>query len=149
MEGAGYEMYMTGKWHVDAPTDSVFQNVVHVRPGMPRDAWSHMGTLPHVNKMLEEGKSEAEIRQVGYNRPLSENDTLWSPTDKKFGGFWQDGKHWSEVLKDDALCFIDRAKASDKPFFMYLAFNAPHDPRQSPQKYLDMYPLENISLPKS
>ena len=32
---------------------------------------------------------------------------------------------------------------------MYLAFNAPHDPRQAPQKYLDSYPLENISLPKS
>jgi len=43
MEGGGYETYMTGKWHVDAPADSVFQNVVHVRPGMPRDAWSHQG----------------------------------------------------------------------------------------------------------
>jgi arylsulfatase A-like enzyme len=32
---------------------------------------------------------------------------------------------------------------------MYLAFNAPHDPRQAPQEYLDKYPLENISLPKS
>ena len=46
MEGAGYDTYMTGKWHVDAPADSVFQNVVHVRPGMPRDAWSHQGTIP-------------------------------------------------------------------------------------------------------
>ena len=24
MEGAGYETYMTGKWHIDAPADSVF-----------------------------------------------------------------------------------------------------------------------------
>ena len=149
MEDAGYDTYMTGKWHVDAPADSVFQNVVHVRPGMPRDAWSHQGTIPLINEMVKNGKSEEEIRSVGYNRPLNENDTAWSPTDKKFGGFWQDGKHWSEVLKDDALGFIDKAKASEKPFFMYLAFNAPHDPRQAPQEYLDMYALENISVPKS
>ncbi|TMM56772.1 DUF4976 domain-containing protein [Maribacter algarum] len=149
MEGAGYETYMTGKWHVDAPADSVFQNVVHIRPGMPRDAWSHQGTIPYINKMLKEGKSEEEIRAIGYNRPLNENDTLWTPTNKVFGGFWQDGKHWSEVLKDDALGFIDQTKSSDKPFFMYLAFNAPHDPRQAPQKYLDLYPLENISVPES
>ena len=32
---------------------------------------------------------------------------------------------------------------------MYLAFNAPHDPRQAPQAYLDKYPLENISVPES
>ncbi len=25
MEGAGYETYMTGKWHVDAPATSVFK----------------------------------------------------------------------------------------------------------------------------
>ena len=32
---------------------------------------------------------------------------------------------------------------------MYLAFNAPHDPRQAPQGYLDLYPLSGISLPAS
>lgn len=149
MEGAGYDTYMTGKWHVDAPADSVFQNVVHIRPGMPRDAWSHWGTIPFINKMIEDGKSEEEIRAIGYNRPLDENDTLWNATNKDFGGFWQDGKHWSEVVKDDALGFIEQTKKSENPFFMYLAFNAPHDPRQAPQKYLDMYPLENISVPKS
>lgn len=149
MEGAGYETYMTGKWHVDAPADSVFQNVVHVRPGMPRDSWNHQGSISIINEMLNNGKTESEIRKIGYNRPLSETDTAWSPTDKKFGGFWQGGKHWSEVLKDDALGFIDQTKSSDKPFFMYLAFNAPHDPRQAPQEYLDKYPLKNISLPKS
>ena len=32
---------------------------------------------------------------------------------------------------------------------MYLAFNAPHDPRQSPQECLDMYPLDKISVPEN
>ena len=149
MESAGYDTYMTGKWHVDAPADSVFGNVVHIRPGMPSDSWNHGGRIQLFNGLLEQGMSESELRSIGYNRPLSENDTTWSPTDEKFGGFWLGGKHWSEVLKDDALGFIENTKKSDKPFFMYLAFNAPHDPRQAPQEYLDKYPLENISLPKS
>lgn len=149
MEGAGYETYMTGKWHVDAPATSVFQNVTNVRRGMPWDSWGHGDKIPVINEMIKNGKSNEEIRAIGYNRPLSEIDTTWSPTDTKFGGFWVGGKHWSEVLKDDALNFIEKAKSSDNPFFMYLAFNAPHDPRQAPQEYLDKYPLENISLPKS
>lgn len=32
---------------------------------------------------------------------------------------------------------------------MYLAFNATHDPRQAPQRFLDMYPLENIKVPEN
>ena len=86
---------------------------------------------------------------VGYNRPLNEDDTTWTPWDKKFGGYWEGGKHWSEVLGDDAIEFVNAAKGKDKPFFMYLAFNAPHDPRQSPKEFVDMYPLEKIAVPES
>lgn len=32
---------------------------------------------------------------------------------------------------------------------MYLAFNAPHDPRQSPKEYVDRYPLDTISVPEN
>jgi len=39
------------------------------------------------------------------------------------------------------------AKKDPQPFFIYLAFNAPHDPRQSPREYLDRYPLEKIKTP--
>lgn len=125
MQKAGYETYMTGKWHVKTSAEKLFNHVVHVRPGMP-------GTVPEA-----------------YNRPLSANDFSWTPWNKDFGGYWKGGKHWSEVLGDDAVAFIDSAKNSENPFFMYLAFNAPHDPRQSPKEYVDMYPLENISLPES
>jgi len=38
---------------------------------------------------------------------------------------------------------------SDNPFFMYLAFNAPHDPRQAPKEYVDMYPLEKVVVPEN
>ncbi len=125
METAGYETYMTGKWHIRAKADSIFNHVGHVLRGMPFDT------------------------PEGYNRPLSENDTLWKPWKKEFGGYWKGGKHWSELVKDDAVSFIEDAAKKDNPFFMYVAFNAPHDPRQSPKEYVDMYPLDKVSVPES
>lgn len=150
LESNGYETYMTGKWHVDAPASTVFQNVKHVRPGMPKDAWDHWKMVAKFDSLskIKNAKSST-IMPNGYNRPLSKKDTSWSATDTSKGGFWQGGKHWSEVLKDDAISFINKAKTKDNPFFMYLAFNAPHDPRQAPQEYLDMYNLEEISVPES
>ena len=41
MSEAGYKTYMTGKWHVKTPAATIFDNVVHVRPGMPRDKFVH------------------------------------------------------------------------------------------------------------
>lgn len=43
----------------------------------------------------------------------------------------------SDVFTDEALRFIQSEK--DKPFFVYLAFNAPHTPLQVPEKYESMY----------
>ncbi|GAA3610713.1 sulfatase-like hydrolase/transferase [Flavivirga amylovorans] len=146
----GYKTYITGKWHVDAAAGKLFDNAVHIRPGMPRDAWKHSKMVTKFDSLskVKNAKSET-IMPNGYNRPKSVNDTSWSPTDRSKGGFWEGQKHWSEVLKDDAIAFIDKAKDDENPFFMYLAFNAPHDPRQAPKEYLEMYPLKNISVPKS
>ena len=84
---------------------------------------------------------------VGYGRPVNEDDNSWKSSDTSQGGFWEGGKHWSEVLADDAINLIEDSKKVDDPFFMYLAFNAPHDPRQAPERFLEMYPIENIKLP--
>ncbi|WP_223552127.1 sulfatase-like hydrolase/transferase [Aestuariivivens sp. NBU2969] len=125
MQTKGYDTYITGKWHVEAKPDSVFNHIGHVLRGMPFDT------------------------PEGYNRPQNENDTLWKPWKKEFGGYWKGGKHWSELVKDDAVAFIDSAAQKQQPFFMYVAFNAPHDPRQSPKKYVDMYALDSIAIPES
>ena len=123
IKSAGYDTYMTGKWHVRADAERSFDYVTHVRPGMP-------------NQTPE-----------GYHRPIDGQPDAWSPYDTRFEGFWKGGKHWSEVLADDAEAFLQQAAQRDNPFFMYLAFNAPHDPRQSPKSYVDRYPLENLELP--
>ncbi|CAN5224483.1 sulfatase-like hydrolase/transferase [soil metagenome] len=149
MKQHGYNTYMSGKWHVQAPPDQVFATVRHVRPGMPSDSWGKGGGDKKVAEAFKNNADVVAAMPVGYNRPIDENDNSWSPTDPKFGGFWEGGQHWSEVLKNDALAFIKDASKREDPFFMYLAFNAPHDPRQSPQEFIDKYPIENISLPKS
>ncbi|WP_373515695.1 sulfatase-like hydrolase/transferase [Persicitalea sp.] len=149
LEAAGYDTYMTGKWHVDAPAKKIFGQAEHIRGGMPKDTWSS----PEKQAAFKEAKagkiSWAEAMPNGYNRPLSANDKSWSPTDTSKGGFWEGGKHWSEVITDDARDFARQASQSKKPFFMYLAFNAAHDPRQSPQEFVGMYPLESIEIPAS
>ncbi len=75
-----------------------------------------------------------------YDRPLDPNDWEWTPWDTAFGGFWKGGTHWSEVVANETMGFLDRASESENPFFMYVAFNAPHDPRQSPKEYVKSNP---------
>lgn len=53
-----------------------------------------------------------------------------------------------KVLADGAIDFL-RGRNKDKPFFMYLAFECPHDPRVAPKEYLDKYPLDAIPTPPS
>ncbi len=125
MQKAGYDTYMSGKWHVKEDPNNVFQTVKDVRPGMPNQT------------------------EAGYNRPIEGQPDVWKPWDTQYDGFWKGGKHWSEVLGDNAVDFIGQAAQRENPFFMYLAFNAPHDPRQSPKEYVDKYPLDKVAVPEN
>jgi choline-sulfatase len=125
MKRAGYATYMTGKWHVSIDAEKLFDVAKDIRPGMPKDT------------------------PEGYNRPIQGQRDPWSPSDPKFGGFWEGGTHWSEVVANHAEDFLWKASTSSNPFFMYLAFNAPHDPRQSPKEFVDRYPSEKIKVPKN
>ncbi len=125
MAAQGYETYFSGKWHISADAEKAFDHVVNKRPGMAND------------------------KKEGYNRPITGKPDIWNPSDPKFEGFWKGGKHWSEVLGDNGIAFLEQAAKSDKPFFMALHFNAPHDPRQSPKEYVDRYPLDRIKMPEN
>ena len=57
------------------------------------------------------------------------------------------GKHSSELLTDAAIELLKKNADGDKPFFMYLAYLAPHDPRTMPDKFREMYDAEKITLP--
>ena len=52
----------------------------------------------------------------------------------------------STVFADEAIRYIQQAKGN-KPFFLYVAFMAPHDPRNPPEKYRKMYYENRPPLP--
>lgn len=52
----------------------------------------------------------------------------------------------STVFADAAIEFIEGA-GGDRPFFLYVAFTAPHDPRNPPEKYREMYYKARPPLP--
>jgi arylsulfatase A-like enzyme len=123
LQSTGYETYMSGKWQGKIDANKIFDHVLNANSTGP-------------NQTPE-----------GYNRPRSPDDNLWQPWDEKYEGFWKGGKHWSEVLADDARIHFREIAKKEAPFFMYLAFHAPHDPRQAPKKFVDRYPLDKISVP--
>jgi len=126
LKAAGYRTYFAGKWHTAIhEAKSSFDVVGTIRPGMARDT------------------------PDGYNRPDADGVRTWLPWDKSKGGHWEGGKHWAAILADEGVGLIDQAAHRDEPFFMYLAFNSPHDPRQSPKEYVDMYPIDSIKVPRN
>lgn len=56
------------------------------------------------------------------------------------------GKHATEVFCDTGVSFIERAR-EDQPFFLYMAFTSPHDPRTAPKPFADLYDPADIPLP--
>ncbi|WP_298502647.1 sulfatase-like hydrolase/transferase [uncultured Maribacter sp.] len=144
----GYHSQIVGKWHQDnASLHRSFNDgekimglgvylTDHFR--MPLWDWDKKGKFAKEDAYLltynEEGKT--------VKRPLNKNDKR-GPT-----GTEEDGPHTSEIFAEDASKFIKKYKKK-RPFFMYLAFHAPHDPRQAPQEYRDLYPPEKIELPPS
>jgi arylsulfatase A-like enzyme len=50
------------------------------------------------------------------------------------------------IICDEAIRLIDE-RPKDKPFFAYLAFETPHDPRVAPKRFLDAYDPGRIPLP--
>ena len=72
---------------------------------------------------------------------------LGSPPGKIFHDLWRDETevfeepaYMSEVLGREAQAFLSRQKA-EQPFFLYVAFGAPHYSMMAPKKYLDRFPV--------
>ena len=137
---AGYDTFMTGKWHNRA--EALKRSFKTVGP-------TGGGMFPSKDTNAEENEKKGIVKDP-YDRPRPGNS--WSPYDKTLTGHWRnvDGEivHSSKLWADTAVDYLeDHVTGSDNPFFMYVAFHAPHDPRQSPKEYVDMYPPEKIKVP--
>lgn len=58
------------------------------------------------------------------------------------------GKHSSTLLTDAAIDMLKKNAGGD-PFYMYLAYLAPHDPRTMPDEFRKMYDPDKIPLPEN
>lgn len=133
LRAAGYATFITGKWHLDAV-------------GLQR-SFSEQGPV---------GPGFLDSTPDMYDRPSRGN--TWQPTNKALFGHWlktglwlnqepDTTQHSSELYANAAIDYLRKTAVRKDPFFMYVAFNAPHDPRQAPQEYLDMYPVDKIAIP--
>ena len=132
----GYETIGLGKWHNGCPAyaRSFTQGAKIFFGGM----WDHWN-VPTC-RYDPTGKYDNVINFVvdffSDNHPLAVHCDEFDP-----------GKHSSTLLTDAAIELLDKNVNKEKPFFMYLAYLAPHDPRTMPDEFRAMYDPEKISLP--
>ncbi len=82
-----------------------------------------------------------------YSLPLC----AFSPTGEypKGAEVIHSGKHSAEVYTDACVRFLEDPATRDQPFFAYVAFQTPHDPRQCPAEFRARYRDEELKLPLS
>ena len=120
---AGYHTMMSGKWHLGwrdegCPTARGFEQFYGTRGYID----SYFTILPRTEIYLNEKMIlPVTERPVNHLNP----DQEWYTTD---------------VFTDYALHFIDNARQTDdRPFFLYLAYNAPHFPLHAKPEDLKKY----------
>jgi len=91
----------------------------------------HLGPT---DKITEHGFDDVYSKHA--NRPCHANYTLDGKTIKM--QMVNDGIYHLDACSEAARAFIERHH--QKPFFLYLAFRAPHVPLDAPQKYLSRFP---------
>src|SRR5688500_2271647 len=106
LKEAGYSTGMVGKWHLGT------------REGYtPTDRG-----FDNFYGFLGGAHSYEKLSATGKN-PILRGKT---PVDEK--------EYLTDAFGREAVAFIDQQQA-DKPFFLYLAFNAIHSPMEAPEKY--------------
>lgn len=114
---AGYRTFSTGKWHLPGkPTEHGFDRFFGLRGG----ASNHFDPSGHL-KLGEE---------LYFNSELMMDD-------KDFGEYPKDF-YTTDAFTDYALKFIQETPAN-QPFFLYLAYTAPHWPLQAPPETIEKY----------
>ena len=148
LRDSGYDMYFSGKWHVssvETPRDrgwDMSSGVAAVRDHSDR----YYHTLPDMREWgqyqrlaggpLDRERGEGEILRPGY--PLythyAEHEDLFR--DQK-------------VVSDAVEALRKRKGGADKPWCHFVGTLGPHDPYFAPQRFLDMYDVDDIELPES
>jgi len=114
LQAAGYQTMMCGKWHVTRYTG----------PEGPKHTWPLQRGFEKFFGTIEGGGS--------YFNPVSltrGNQFVEAP-----GDFY-----YTEAISEAAAQFIEEASRSEKPFFLYVAYTAPHWPLHARQPDMARY----------
>ena len=137
----GYRMAWTGKWHVsveEGPQDRGWQQVLRVSAHKAREhhtAWEQYEKL--AQRAADAERGEGQILRPGYG------------TYTMYGTRPDHGKHHDELVTQDAVETLPELAKGDDPWCMFVGAVAPHDPYVVPQRFRDLYDLDDVPLPPS
>ena len=131
----GYHAMEIGKWHngVESFCRS-FDDGANIFFGGMWDHWN----VP-VNSFRPDGHYD---KQINFTPNFSANSDSIKVLAEKINA----GVHSTDLFSGSAVEYIKNYD-SDQPFFLYLSFLAPHDPRTMPEQFRTMYDPEKITLP--
>ena len=128
LKAAGYVTGQVGKWHLDLVGGAKGEKALRVSKEY----------MPHAQGFDEYFRGE--IRQFYASHDLQGKPFTDAPH------VVADNRFRVVVQTDAALSFLDRRAAKpEQPFFLYLAYYAPHVPLESPEPWFSKTPAE---LPK-
>ena len=111
LQDAGYETAIVGKWHLGHADKKYWPK----QRGFDHQYGPLIGEIDYFTHeqhgVVDWFREEVQSKEPGYSTTL---------------------------LGNEAVKFIEK-RDPKKPFFLYLAFNAPHTPYQAPPEYLDKY----------
>lgn len=118
LKAGGYHTYMTGKWHLGKDPDKI-----PGARGFERDF-----------TLLEGGGAYYNDAGLNEDADPSQYTEDGKYLDKLPGGFYA-----TKTYTDKMIEYIESNRGDGKPFFAYVAHQAPHDPFQTPKKSLRKY----------
>jgi len=143
LKGAGYRTGLVGKWHLgvgdrDYPTNRGFNEFF----GFVAGATDYIDPdLPNVRSLKREHFAahldipEPELPGLFLSFPRVKGSQILRGEKKEVVDNYD--KYLTDELGREAVDFVTRHR--DEPFFLYLAFNAPHSPFQVTRKYYDRF----------
>jgi len=122
LKKSGYATMAIGKWHLGAHPS--------LRP-LNRGFDEFFGFLSGGHRYFPQDWTLKDISEV--NAQFEAYQTRLLRNDQRV----EEKEYLTDALSREAVSFVKRK--ADQPFFLYLAYNAPHSPLQATEKYLKRY----------